>query len=150
MFFKIIILDPSNRTGDDGIVTPEIVSTIMKGLVSKMKHLKHPEFDNLVMNMNRGYDITMHKNEDDLKTMDHYLLDHDVVHLAVKTYPEEFKSGVFFDDPAYVYQYFDPSRDMHDIKAAFDLVNTTEILQEVERQNISFFEGVKQHLSDPK
>ena len=144
--FKIIILDPSHRTGDDGIVTPEIVSSIMKGLLSKMKNLKHPEYDNFVMNMNRGYDITMTKSQDDLKTLDHYLLDHDVVCLAVKNYPEEFKSGVFFDDPAYVYQYFDPSRTMDDIKAAFDLVNTSEILQEVERQNISFFEGVKLRL----
>ena len=73
--FKIIILDPSHRTGDDGIVTPEIISSIMKGLLSNMKNLKHPEYDNFVMNMNRGYDITMTKKQDDLKTLDHYLLE---------------------------------------------------------------------------
>ena len=72
--------------------------------------------------------------------------DHDVVCLAVKIYPEDFKSGVFFDDPTYVNQFFDPSRTMDDIKAAFDLVNTSEILQEVERRNISFFEVVKLRL----
>ena len=139
-------MDPSHKTGDDGVVTPEIVSSIMKGLLLKMKNLKHPDYDNYVMGINRGYDITMTKGQDDLKTLDHYLLDHDVVTLAVKNYPEEFKSGVFFDDPAYVHQYFDPSRKMDDIKAAFDIVNTTEILQEVERQNVGFFEGAKLHL----
>ena len=139
-------MDPSHKTGDDGVVTPEIVSSIMKGLLLKMKILKHPDYDSFVMNINRGYDITMTKQQDDLKSLDHYLLDHDVVTLAVKNYPEEFKSGVFFDDPAYVHQYFDPSRKMDDIKAAFDMVNTTEILQEVERQNVGFFEGAKLHL----
>ena len=139
-------MDPSHKTGDDGVVTPEIVSSIMKGLLLKMKNLKHPDYDSFVMNINRGYDITMTKQQDDLKTLDHYLLDHDVVTLAVKNYPEEFKSGVFFDDAAYVHQYFDPSKKMDDIKAAFDMVNTTEILQEVERQNVGFFEGAKLHL----
>ena len=96
---------------DTEIVPSKLVSGKMVELVNSMNGRKFVNDDGKLssMKMTKGYEITATHKDEDLKPVDHYLLDEDAVKLAWKTWDEEILGGSFFVIEGLLEQWFDLS-----------------------------------------
>ena len=108
-------------SGDTGVVPSTLISKVMNNLVKSMNGRKFVNEEGKVtsMRMGKGYEITATHKDEDLKSVDHYLLDEDVVKLAWRTWDEEILDGSFFVIEGLLEQWFDLSYRSRD--EVFDL-----------------------------
>ena len=113
-------------TGKDGVIPSTLISQILLDFVNTMHQLKHPDAD-FQMTMKRGFEITMSRDYNSLKSIDHYLLDNDVIHFVTNHWLEELVSGDFFTIPDILHQYFDPRRPIEEVQKLFEQIDLQNI-----------------------
>ena len=109
-------------TGKDGVIPSTLISQILLDFVNTMHQLKHPDAE-YSMFMKRGFELTMSKNYSSLKSLDHYLLDEDIVYFVTRHWKEELVSGDFFTIPDIFHQYFDPRCPIEEVQKLFEHVD---------------------------
>ena len=119
-------INVSHMTGRDGVIPSTLISKILKDVVDTMHELKHPDAD-FEMTMKRGFELTTSKDYTTLKTLDHYLLDEDIVYFVTKHWKQELASGEFFDIPDIFHQYFDARRPIEEVKKLFEHVDLQQL-----------------------
>ena len=117
------------------VIPSTLVSKVMDDLVKSMNGRKYvnEEGKSTGMKMAKGYEITATQKDDDLKTVDHYLLDEDAVKLAWRIWDEEILEGQFFVVEGLLEQWFDLSyRSRDDIFELFKKVCKQEFDADVD------------------
>ena len=107
MVHDLVDFLPSNAD----VIPSTMVSKIMDDLVKSMHGRKFVNEEGKVtsMKMSKGFEITATHKDEDLKPVDHYLLDEDAVKLAWRTWDEEILEGQFFVVQGLLEQWFDLS-----------------------------------------
>ena len=132
-------------TSDTDVIPSTMVSKMMNDLVKSMHGRKFVNDEGKItsMKMTKGFEITATHKDEDLKPVDHYLLDEDAVKLAWRTWDEEILDGQFFVIEGLLEQWFDLSYHSRD-----DVVDLfTEICKDQFDANVDEGMAYKTHKS---
>ena len=88
----------------------------MNHLKAEMDGLNHSP--TISMKMNVGRDLTARKNEEDLLSLDNYLLDADVVSIIQNCHEEALMDGSIFNEEI-LYRFFCSDHTVEEIKGLF-------------------------------
>ena len=103
---KCTVFDLGDKLGDDELyVTKELAGDLLTVVTQSMNGTKHPTNDRYTMKMSKGCDMTAFVSGENLKPIDHYLLDGDLFSLACKFWHDELYDGTFFEIPGLLEQW---------------------------------------------
>ena len=131
MIHDLVDFMPSNSD----VIPSSMLSKLMTDLVKSMDGRKFVNEEGKVtsMKMSKGYEITATHKDEELKSVDHYLLDEDAVKLAWRIWDEEILEGQFFVVEGLLEQWFDLSyRSRDDVFELFKKVCKEEFDADVD------------------
>ena len=104
--------------GDDELyVTKELAGDLLSVVTQSMDGTMHLTNDRYTMKMSKGCDMTAFVCGENVKPIDHYLLDGDLFSLACKFWHDELYDLTFFEIPGLLEQWCDLSiRPREDVK----------------------------------